>query len=372
MVIQADRYFQYSDGSTKYINSGLTNSGRICYADAYLQVIVSLPFLPPCLRTSPDTRKQHYGLYYAFATVIRPLVGGSRIPINPTNFMRKFHQQYPFSSGEQRMQYCHGIFALLLFTYCCDFVINILHYPSLCSSHGTTDDSQEFGIKLRESILKEIQGLENGSKDDQQVFQEMNQFYNNFGSGFRRDVATCSNCNNIRDVIADFTEIELYFPESYHNPSTNQIKQTESIQVTNMMNECIYNMELSDRDCEAFNVRSTTTQIRSTIRANPKRLILYIQRQMSDPNYQTNKSVFINSRVKFSMNIFRLTSNHDADGQNIVYDLFATINHHPTKESRTKHFGHHTAQCKYPNTALSPFSPPRDSTTREEHASHGG
>jgi hypothetical protein len=77
---------------------------------------------------------------------------------------------------------------------------------------------------LGESILKEIQGLENGSKDNQQVFQEINQFYNIFGLEFGRDVTTCSNCNNVREVIVDFTKMVLYFPESYHNPSTNQIK----------------------------------------------------------------------------------------------------------------------------------------------------
>jgi hypothetical protein len=71
---------------------------------------------------------------------------------------------------------------------------------------------------------------------------------------------------------------------------------------------------------------------------------------MSDPNDQKNESVFINSRVNFPMTNFRPTSNHDADGQNIIYNLFATINHHPTKEGRNKHFGHFTAQCKYPNT----------------------
>ncbi len=50
------------------------------------------------------------------------------------------------------------------------------------------------------------------------------------------------------------------------------------------------------------------------------------------------------------MTNFKPTFNHDADGQNIVYNLFATINHHPTKEGGNKHFRHYTAQCKYPNT----------------------
>jgi hypothetical protein len=77
MVIQEDRYFEYSDGSTKTTDSGLINSGWTCYVNAYLQVIASLPFLPPCLRTSPDTRMQHYGFYYVFATVISSLVVAS-------------------------------------------------------------------------------------------------------------------------------------------------------------------------------------------------------------------------------------------------------------------------------------------------------
>ncbi len=102
-VIQEDRYFKYSDGSTKTIDSGLINSGWICYANSYLQVIASLPFLPPCLRTSPDTRMQHYGSYYVFATVISSLAGGSQIPIDPMDFMTKFHQHNPFFSREQHM-----------------------------------------------------------------------------------------------------------------------------------------------------------------------------------------------------------------------------------------------------------------------------
>jgi hypothetical protein len=69
--------------TTKTIDSGLINSGLICYANAYLQVIASLPFLPMCLRTSPDSRMQNYVLYYAFATVTSSLVGDSQIPINP-------------------------------------------------------------------------------------------------------------------------------------------------------------------------------------------------------------------------------------------------------------------------------------------------
>jgi hypothetical protein len=44
-----------------------------------------------------------------------------------------------------------------------------------------------------------------------------------------------------------------------------------------MMNECIYNTELSDRDREACNVRSMTTRQVSTIGAQPKMVILYIQ-----------------------------------------------------------------------------------------------
>jgi hypothetical protein len=56
---------------------------------------------------------------------------------------------------------------------------------------------------------------------------------------------------------------------------------------------------------------------------------------MSDPNDQNNESVFINSRVEYPMTDFGPTSNHDSKRQNIVYDLFATINHHPTKEGKT-------------------------------------
>ncbi len=59
---QEDKDFIHTDGSTKTINSWLINSGWICYANAYLQMIASLPFLPTCLRTSSDSRMQHYGL----------------------------------------------------------------------------------------------------------------------------------------------------------------------------------------------------------------------------------------------------------------------------------------------------------------------
>jgi hypothetical protein len=71
---------------------------------------------------------------------------------------------------------------------------------------------------------------------------------------------------------------------------------------------------------------------------------------MIDPNNQSNEPVFINLRVKFPMTNFRPTSNLDDDGHNTVYNLFATLNHHPTKESGNKNFGHYMAQCKYQNT----------------------
>jgi hypothetical protein len=71
---------------------------------------------------------------------------------------------------------------------------------------------------------------------------------------------------------------------------------------------------------------------------------------MIDPNDQSNKSVFINSRVEYPMTNFRPTSNLDNDGQNILYNLFATMNHHPTKENRNQNFGHYMVQCKYANT----------------------
>jgi hypothetical protein len=87
----------------------------------------------------------------------------------------------------------------------------------------------------------------------------------------------------------------------------------------------------------------TTTQQVSTIGAHPKMLNLFIQQQMSGPNDQNNKSVIINSTAEFLMTNFGPISNHDTDGQNIVYDMFGTINHHPTKEIRNKHFGHCTA-----------------------------
>ncbi len=131
---------------------------------------------------------------------------------------------------------------------------------------------------MRESVLNEIQGLENGNKYNQHIFQEITQFYNNFGLGVRKDVTTCTNCNNEREVIADFTKMVLYFPKIYHNPSTNQVKKTDFIHVTQIMHKCIYNTEVPDRECEACNVRLTTTQEVSTIEAHPKMLILYIQR----------------------------------------------------------------------------------------------
>ncbi len=199
-------------------------------------------------------------------------------------------------------------------------------------------------------ILNKIWGLENENKYNQHVFQEITQFYNVFGSGVRKDVTICSTCNNEWEVIADFTKMILYFPEIYHNPSTNQVKKTDSIYVTQMMHKFILNMEVPDRDCEACNIRLTTTQQVSIIETHPKMLILYIQRQMIDPYDQSNLAVFINLRVQFSMTNFRPTSNLDNEGQNIVYNLFATINHHPTKESGNKNLGHYTVQCKYPNT----------------------
>jgi hypothetical protein len=117
-----------------------------------------------------------------------------------------------------------------------------------------------------------------------------------------------------------------------------------------MMHKCIFNTEVPDRDCKACNLRLTTTQQVRTIETHPKMLILYIQQRMIDPNDRSNKSVFINLRVEFPMTNFRPKSILDNDGQNIVYNLFATINHHPRKESGNKNFGHYTAQCKYPNT----------------------
>jgi hypothetical protein len=68
---------------------------------------------------------QHYGLYYAFVTVVSSLVGGSQIPINPTDFMTKFHQHYPFFNGEQHinaaMVFCiafiYILVVMLLLTY---------------------------------------------------------------------------------------------------------------------------------------------------------------------------------------------------------------------------------------------------------------
>ncbi len=52
----------------------------------------------------------------------------------------------------------------------------------------------------------------------------------------------------------------LYFLKCYHNLSRNQVKQTESIHVTDMINECICNTETPDRDCEACKVGSTATR----------------------------------------------------------------------------------------------------------------
>jgi hypothetical protein len=137
---------------------------------------------------------------------------------------------------------------------------------------------------LKESILNEIQGLENGNEYNQHVFQEITQYYNHFGSGVRKDITTCSNCNNEWEVIADLIKMVLYFPKIYPNLSTNQVKKTDSIHVTQMMHKCIYNMEVPDRDCKAFIVRLTTTQQVSTVEVHPKMLILYIQQQMIDPN----------------------------------------------------------------------------------------
>jgi hypothetical protein len=126
---QQDRDFIYSDGSTKTINSGLINSDRICYAKAHLQVIASLLFLPTCLRTSPDSRMQHYGLYYAFATVISSLVGGSQIPIHPIDLMTKFHQRNPFLMENHL---CNVDVVFLYCFYSHIIVILLLVYYTIC------------------------------------------------------------------------------------------------------------------------------------------------------------------------------------------------------------------------------------------------
>ncbi len=92
---QQQRVFTHSDESKTTVNTGLINTGHICYTNAYLQTIASCSTLPPCLKMPPNASLQVYQMYHAFTMVLCSLVRGSHNSVDPIHLLDAFNRRYP-------------------------------------------------------------------------------------------------------------------------------------------------------------------------------------------------------------------------------------------------------------------------------------
>ena len=93
-------------------NAGLVNNDIICYANAILQIIASCVRSNEALSNPPDTRHEHFSLYYNFASVISSMISGGNEAVNPNNFTNVFSERVPQFENEQRKYLLYQMYRL--------------------------------------------------------------------------------------------------------------------------------------------------------------------------------------------------------------------------------------------------------------------
>ena len=66
----------------KGTDSGLSNSGLMCYSNAIIQCIASCSYVTDFLRCPPNEEHERFQLYFEFTSVINSLVSGGGDVVN--------------------------------------------------------------------------------------------------------------------------------------------------------------------------------------------------------------------------------------------------------------------------------------------------
>ena len=201
----------------------------------------------------------------------------------------------------------------------------LLHY----SSPKTSEDANEFLVKLQQYLLDELQNSEKhpGRTNHNQVYDDnlyssMKDFWNLFVGEITHEY-TCTMCKSSSRTLEPTDYLLLKFPDEFHDSNRN-------CTVESLIEFMLHEEEL-DRTC---NLCGNTSAIETQkITKYPSFMCIILCRNNKD------RVGNISSAVQFPALGF------DIRGDNMPYDLFASVHRMPRKGGS----GHFTAICRSKN-----------------------
>ena len=203
----------------------------------------------------------------------------------------------------------------------------LLHY----SSPKTSEDANEFLMKLQQYLLHELQNSEKhpGCTNHNQVYDDnlyssMKDFWNLFVGEITHEY-TCTMCKSSSRTLEPTDYLLLKFPDEFHDSNRN-------CTVESLIEFMLHEEEL-DRTC---NLCGNTSAIETQkITKYPYFMCIILCRNTFFKDRVGN----ISSAVQFPALGF------DIRGDNMPYDLFASVHRMPRKSGS----GHFTAICRSKN-----------------------
>ena len=203
----------------------------------------------------------------------------------------------------------------------------LLHY----SSPKTSEDANEFLMKLQQFLLHELQNSQehpghttNNQVYDDNLYSSMKKFWNLFVGEIRHEY-TCTFCKSSSQTLEPTDYLLLKFPDEFHESNRN-------CTVESLIEFMLHEEEL-DRTC---NLCGNTSAIETQkITKYPYFMCIILCRN----TFVEDRAGHISSAVQFPAIGF------DIRGDDKPYDLVASVHRHPRKSGS----GHFTAICRSKN-----------------------
>jgi len=203
----------------------------------------------------------------------------------------------------------------------------VLHY----SSPKTSEDANEFLMKLQQFLLHELQNSQehpghttNNQVYDDNLYSSMKKFWNLFSGEIRHEY-TCTFCRSSSEKLEPTDHLLLKFPEEFHESNHNCTVES--------LIEFMLQDEQVNRTCAVCgNTSAIETQ---KITKYPYFMCIILFRN----TFAEDRAGHISSAVQFPAIGF------DIRGDDKPYDLVASVHRHPRKNGS----GHFTAICRSNN-----------------------
>jgi ubiquitin C-terminal hydrolase len=203
----------------------------------------------------------------------------------------------------------------------------VLHY----SSPKTSEDANEFLMILQQFLLHELQNSEehpghttNNQVYDDNLYSSMKDFWNLFVGEIRHEY-TCTSCKSSSQTLEPTDYLLLKFPDEFHESNHN-------CTVESLIEFMLQDEQVNLTCTVCGNTSAIETQ---KITKYPYFMCIILCRN----TFVKDRAGHISSAVQFPALGF------DIRGDNMPYDLFASVHRHPRKSGS----GHFTAICRSKN-----------------------